>query len=75
MKTASCRTCGEPIIWTQTNSGKRMPVDAEPNSEGTFSLREEDDLVLATYVRAGSDPELHTSHFATCPQSNAWRKG
>jgi hypothetical protein len=30
MKLSRCRSCGEPIIWTITTNGKRMPVDAEP---------------------------------------------
>lgn len=30
MKTSRCRSCGEPIIWTITSNGKRMPIDAEP---------------------------------------------
>jgi len=30
VKVSRCRSCGEPIIWTITTNGKRMPVDAEP---------------------------------------------
>ena len=30
MKLSRCRSCGEPILWTITTNGKRMPVDAEP---------------------------------------------
>lgn len=30
MKLSRCRSCGEPIIWTITSNGKRMPIDAEP---------------------------------------------
>lgn len=30
MKLSRCRSCAEPILWTITTNGKRMPVDAEP---------------------------------------------
>jgi hypothetical protein len=30
VKLSHCRSCGEPIIWTITTNGKRMPVDADP---------------------------------------------
>ncbi len=30
MKLSRCRSCGEPIVWTVTSNGKRMPIDAEP---------------------------------------------
>jgi len=30
LKLSRCRSCGEPILWTITTNGKRMPVDAEP---------------------------------------------
>jgi hypothetical protein len=38
MKVRHCRGCSQPIIWTETQAGKRMPVDAKPSSEGTFVL-------------------------------------
>lgn len=30
MKLSRCRSCGDPIIWTITTNGKRMPVDTDP---------------------------------------------
>lgn len=30
MKLSRCRSCDAPIVWTITQNGKRMPVDAEP---------------------------------------------
>lgn len=77
MREVPCRSCGAPMIWTVTSSGRRMPVDAEPSSLGTFALEEEGDLVLAVLVpNAAQDTsgQLHMSHFATCPQADDWRK-
>lgn len=38
------RSCGAPIIWTETVNGKRMPVDKEPLA-GTFVLISNADLL------------------------------
>lgn len=34
---AECRSCGEPIIWTVTARGKKMPVDVPVDDEPTTS--------------------------------------
>jgi glutamate/tyrosine decarboxylase-like PLP-dependent enzyme len=55
-----CQSCGLPIVWFRTKTGKRMPVDAKT----TQPTDREDQL----------DLKRHTSHFATCPQADAWRR-
>ncbi len=70
--TASCRSCGAPIIWAKTEKGKAMPLDAEPAQTGTLWL-------FAGVVQTGDQPPAvngptYTSHFATCPQAGKWRK-
>ncbi len=56
-RTVNCRTCGAPIIWLKTKTGKSMPVDA-----GTVKRP------VSIY-----DPELgHMTHFGTCPQAKDW---
>lgn len=83
MKIASCRSCGEPIIWTITEKGKRMPVDAEPVDVSAGAMlfrlveRSMDDEVLAQFVPAqfhAREPELFVSHFATCPHASQHRR-
>ena len=56
---AVCRSCGAPITWLRTRSGKRMPAD-DPGRVLT-----ENQLF---------DLKAHVSHFATCPQAAAHRK-
>lgn len=70
-----CRSCGAEIIWAETVNGKRIPLDAEPNSEGTFDLSEPIPGCTpeATYTKKGTAPEL-MSHFATCPEAASWRR-
>jgi hypothetical protein len=71
-----CNSCGAPILWAITSTGKRMPVDAEPSPVGNVLL----------IVRSGEEPRaevvprgtksnlLRVSHFATCPNSAKHRK-
>ena len=74
MKIDNCRSCGEPIVWTVTKNGKKMPVDAEASSEGTFALEDDGRNVAAVFHPKGSAPDLHESHFGTCPDRDGWRK-
>jgi hypothetical protein len=66
---ASCRSCGAPIVWAVTSSGKRMPLDAR--AAVVFGLDTTSDPPLAT--RGQGDP-LYVSHFATCPNAAQHRK-
>jgi hypothetical protein len=53
-----CRSCGAEIVWLKTINGKNMPVDAETFEDG-------DELF---------EPKRHTSHFATCPDAEKFRR-
>lgn len=79
MKLAHCRSCDAPIIWTVTQNGKKMPVDADPViAERGFRLEEDDDPhepPTALFTVAPFDGErLHLSHFATCPDAREHRR-
>ena len=72
-KTSPCRSCHEPMIWTVTRNGKKMPVDAEETSRAAagpkallFELQESDEdkrTPLATLTKAS---EGYASHWGTC---------
>ena len=74
-----CKSCGAEIKWIRMKSGKRMPVDEKPI---TYRADLKGDLVLITpdgrVARAVFDPEAdklgYTSHFATCPNANHFRR-
>lgn len=53
-----CKACHAKIIWFKTEAGKNMPVDAD--------TVEPDDEEL--------DLSRHSSHFATCPNADQFRK-
>ncbi len=54
-----CRSCGKPIVWFRTKSGKRMPVDAATTKP--------------TDAEHQLDLKRHVSHFATCPYAEKHR--
>ena len=56
---SKCRSCGEEIVWLKTDSGKNIPVDAD-------TVADKDAEIF--------DSKQMTSHFATCPDANKWRK-
>lgn len=77
-----CRSCGKPVEWIRTERGKNMPVDppyvawdeAEPkdvlvtNTGKTFMKHAKDEPA------PWKDFKGRVSHFATCPQSDNWRR-
>lgn len=78
----ACRSCRAPIVWTRTEHGKRMPVDARADpsaARSTFALRDltspEGPLAVAmTRAQAPAGERLYVSHFATCPDSAQHRR-
>jgi len=79
---SACRSCGAEILWAHTRDGKRIPLDATPSPAGNVYLNETDRRFVRAVVLSGALLEaarsarerLRTSHFATCPQANAWRR-
>jgi hypothetical protein len=80
----NCRSCGAPIIWTETGKAK-MPVDAEPIATGRFFLAPggTDGAPRAVYIsdnpkdgtaRPAFDEPRYDSHFRSCPDAKGWRK-
>jgi hypothetical protein len=62
----TCRSCGAPIEWaTVAGSGKKMPFNRPLVLEASLAL---DDQI------ARVDLTKTTSHFATCPEADAWRR-
>ena len=83
---SKCRSCGAEILWVKwPTSGKRMPVDAEPDWR---PLPKGGDIVLMlrggafgellaekfNAERHGQDRNRYTSHFATCPNAAEHRR-
>lgn len=80
---SSCRSCGAPLRWAKTLNGKAIPLDAEPTSAGNIVLHDtRDPRSPQARVLAGADlldarsegTTLWLSHYATCPDSQKWRR-
>lgn len=90
IQTARCRSCGKEIVWITTKEGgKKMPCDY-PQVEYRLDKFGKCKIVTMTgdVVRgeivtrkigsplyALADGVGYTSHFATCPQADKWRRG
>lgn len=68
MKTARCSSCDEEIIWMWTVNDKRIPVDADSVEE------DETEYAPGHHGEPLFDPELHVTHFRTCPDANQHRR-
>jgi hypothetical protein len=64
-----CRSCGASIEWAETLRGKRMPFD------GTIVATRTQGSPIEGRVIEYVDTTVTPSHFATCPEAKAWRRG
>lgn len=79
---ATCRGCGAEILWALTESGRRMPLDAEPNPAGAYTLippspRARPVAALTAVRVAGehhADEPRYMQHWATCPERDRFRR-
>lgn len=85
---STCRSCKAPIVWAVTEAregkaAKPIPLDADPDNPKKAARFENGNLVftrardgegrwIVRYVKAG--PNLHRSHFASCPNRGQHRK-
>lgn len=77
MRTSKCAGCGAEIIWTYTEQGKRMPLDAAPMPEtpiapGAYRIAGE----VCHAAEPMFDPPgtvYYLNHWATCPQAEQFR--
>lgn len=71
-----CRSCGKPILWLDTPAGAIMPLDAETDGSGNVVIVDGKAVVLkgTLFDEKPVEGARFKSHFATCPQSDKWRK-
>lgn len=82
-----CRTCGAEIVWanhvpTPGNQRPRpMPIDAHSHDDpsGNLGVRRVGTALRYRVLKKGEEPEpgehRAVSHFATCKDAQAHRKG
>ncbi len=73
---SQCRSCDAPIVWAvHVTTGSLAPIDEEPTEGGNVVLT--DDAMGIRYRVLGEpadEAELHTNHFATCPDATTHRR-
>lgn len=79
-----CVSCKAPIFWAIVRGAKRgskpMPVDAEPLEGGNLRMLNIEFpvvLTMSAQLELGEldDGVRYQSHFASCPDADAWRGG
>ena len=71
---STCTTCGAPLRWVLTSSGKLLPLDLEPVPDGNIAIDPlERFRMVPPEARAASTVPLFKSHFATCPNAGYHR--
>jgi len=68
---ATCSSCGAPIVWGRTATGKPMPLDAEPVDMRGLLMR---DRFSGSVITLELAYPVHRTHFATCPNAASHRK-
>lgn len=73
---STCRSCGAPIAWAKTPTGRSMPVDFAPVANGNVVLFDGPDGLLAVVAYASAAPgkPRHQAHFVSCPYAAEHRK-
>lgn len=65
---AKCSSCGADILWIKTMTGKAMPLNAKPEKRVVLLTND------VTGLQRGDVRDTYVSHFASCPQADAFRK-
>lgn len=72
----TCRSCGAPILWRHTLTGRPMPIDPEPVEpiEGGTYLVLLDGSCRAYLPEIDAGKPVYRSHFASCPHAGLHRR-
>lgn len=87
MAVALCRACKQPVEWVESENGRRMPIDPNPDPKGNLvrigmaevvnpsTLRHERVPIMGVVKADDPTPAArYISHFATCPHADKLRR-
>ena len=73
-----CRKCGEPLIFIQSKRGRAIPCDPDLATHvltpGVVVVTPDGQVLRGTEESKETSVQGYTSHFATCPYSEDFRK-
>lgn len=64
---SKCRGCSAPIVWAETEQGKRMPLDATPLKRAVRVPSDRGEMVVRI-------EDTWTPHWATCPVASSFKR-
>lgn len=75
----TCRSCNAPVFWARTHFNHTpIPIDWEPVPDGNIAVVDDGLRFTAKVLPPGDEriaaEETYTSHFATCPDADQWRR-
>ncbi len=74
-KITTCKGCNREILWlTNVNTKKTSPIDFRPSVDGNILILEDEETYRIIKKDEVFHGELHTSHFATCPNASDFRR-
>lgn len=77
-----CNYCGKKIVWTKTEKGGRMPLDAAPDTNGNVLIYMHAGEAISAVVakkarldaiRAQGTP-MYLHHKLSCPRASEWQR-
>lgn len=68
---STCRSCGAPVMWATTESGKRIPLNVWPADNGNLVINH-DGLAVAP-SKGPRRAARYTTHFTNCPNAGRHR--
>jgi len=78
---ATCKKCGAPIVWIQTQKGKWIPCDEgmleyKKNHVGKDCVVSQDGDVIRCDLQFEGEPDgmARVAHWATCPYADEFRR-
>lgn len=81
---AQCSSCGAPIIWAKTATGKAIPLDAKPEKRLVLFDHDQDGRPILAAIINPAKPlgnnvvalvhETFQTHFVSCPNAAKHRK-
>lgn len=72
-----CGSCGAPVAWARTATGRGLMVDLDPRPDGNLELTvDEHRRRWAAITRKATTTTTlrYVAHFATCPNADQHRR-
>lgn len=73
-KRSKCSSCGASMLWGMSESGKKIPLDLEPQKRFILKIDEDGKPVMEDGLPVLVLRTVYRSHFISCPNASRHRK-